>query len=450
MNSRTPTREVSISLTLRDLATPLFRCKRVLIATFLCVFATATLLGFLRFHKYESHMLIQVGPQRPDPVLTAEAGSQTGDPRALTDGEVNSEAELIKTRDLLKQVVLASGIWNTHGGWFFNFFHPRQTEGKRVAKAVRALDRQIQVEATADANLIKVTYSSPDPARAYSVLKSLSKLYLDKHAAIQTLPGSDQFLVQQVQGSDPGLRTFEQSQGVAEGNNERAAIAQQLTNAVGESHTIEWVIATDEQLIQSERQHLKDTPQISSAEPGTLAAILPLQSLRQSLLTAETARKQLLMKYEPSDPVVKEADQKVADAKAAIDEAKRNQDVDHPADRDLTIESLRDSLAKDQADLETQNASLAAKQREIEGLRSQMVRLGSQPLAVAIATPPEVPLRPIHSAALIFLMAFAIAVLVSLLTTYMTDYFDPSFRTPAEVIDILGVGIVVALAKKTA
>jgi uncharacterized protein involved in exopolysaccharide biosynthesis len=450
MNPRTPTREVSISFTLRDLATPLFRCKRVLIATFLCVFATATLLGFLRFHKYESHMVIRVGLQRPDPVLTAEAANQTGAPRALNDREVNSEAELIKAHDLLKQVVLAGGAKNTDGGRFFNLFHPWQTEGERVASAVQALDRQIQVKAAHNANLVKVTYSSSDPALAYGVLKSLSKLYLEKHAAAKTLPGSNQLLAQQVQDSDPDLRTLEQSPGVAEGNKERAGIAQQLTKAVGEFHTIELAITTDEQLIQSEREHLKDTPQTSSTGPGAPAAILPLQSLTESLLTAEAARKQLLIKYEPSDPVVKDADQKVADAKAAIDEAKRNQDANQLTGRNSTIESLRDSLAEDQADLETQNASLAGKQREIESLRSQMIRLGNQPLTVAIATPPEAPLRPIHSAALIFLIAVLIAVLVSLLTTYMTDYFDPSFRTPAEVIDILGVGVVVALAKKTA
>lgn len=449
MNSRTPTREVSISFTLRDLATPLFRCWRVLIATFLCVFATATLYGFLRFHKYESRMVIGVVLQRPDPVLTAEARNQTGAPGALTDREVGSEAGLIKTRDLLKQVVIASGIKNTHGSWFFNLFHPWRTEGERVAKAVQALDRQIQVKAMPRTNLIEVTYSSSNPALAYGVLKSLSRLYLAKHA-VQTLPRSDQSLVQQEQDSDPGLRTFEQSPGVAEGNNERAGIAQQLTKAVGDSHAIEWAIATDEELIQSERDHLKDTPQTSSIGLDTQAAILPLQSLKESLLAAETARKRLLMKYEPSNPLVKDADQKVADVKAAIGEAERNQDVDQPGDRDFTIESLRESLTKDQADLEAQKASLAAKQRDIESLRSRMIRLGSRPLDVVIAAVPEVSPRPMHSTALIFLIAFAIAVLASLLTTYMIDYFDPSFRTPAEVIDILGVGVVVGLAKKTA
>jgi capsular polysaccharide biosynthesis protein len=33
---------------------------------------------------------------------------------------------------------------------------------------------------------------------------------------------------------------------------------------------------------------------------------------------------------------------------------------------------------------------------------------------------------------------------------YMADYMDSSFHTPAEVIDILGIPVVVGVSKKTA
>ena len=56
MVARVSTREDSVSVTLRDLASPLFRCKRVLITTFLLVFAVVASFGLLRWHKYESRM----------------------------------------------------------------------------------------------------------------------------------------------------------------------------------------------------------------------------------------------------------------------------------------------------------------------------------------------------------------------------------------------------------
>jgi uncharacterized protein involved in exopolysaccharide biosynthesis len=318
MNPRLPTREVSLSFTLRDLATPLFRCKRVLIATFLLVFATVTLLGLLCFHKYESDMVILDGRQRTDPAVTAEAAKQTGAPAALTDREVTSDAELIKTRGLLEQVVLANGMQNKHGE-FFHFFHPSQTEAYRVDRAVQALGNQIQVEAPPNTNLIKVTYRSSDPALAYGVLKSLGNLYLEKRAA-------------------------------------------------DESHAIELAIAADEQRIQSDLEQLKST--------------------------------------QPLDET---------DSEAQAKEQSYSQDLS---------------------------------QREKEHTSDELARARGD--SVALPVPPKLPVRPTHSRALILFIALALAVLVSLLTTFVIDYFDPFFHTPAEVIDILGIGVVVALAKRTA
>ncbi len=493
MNSRLPTREVSISLTLRDLAMPLFRGKRVLAASFLVVFATAVLLGLLFFHKYESHMEILVSRERLDPVGTTTGGAnQTGATPGLTYREIASDAELVTTRDLLEQVVLANGLENPRAGDFYEFFHPRQTEADRVARAVQSLGSQIQVEVAPKTNLIKVTYSSWDPKQAYGVLKSLSDLYLAKHVAIHRPPGSDPYLVQQVQSykaalaeAEASLRAFGQP-GAAKPDKERAEITQQLTDAVGETNTIEQAIAADEQRIENDQEQLKGTSQTLSRRQDSHEANLQLEALRAKLFAAETARADLLVNHVPGDPLVKWADQEVAEAKAAIVKERQHPEVDQPADRDPSHESWQDNLARDEADLERQKASLAANQGGIESMRSQMDKLDSQSSgetdsereareqdylhslslkgqeqipgglgrtrteSVAIAVPPEIPVRPSHRLAVIFLVALSVAMLVSLITTYMVDYFDPYFRTPAEVIDILGVGVVVALPKRTA
>jgi uncharacterized protein involved in exopolysaccharide biosynthesis len=429
MNSRVRTERGSKGLTLRDIATPLFRRKRLLIVVFLFVFAMAVSLGLLCFHKYESQMTILVSRERLDPVVTAGATNRIGEPPPLSDREVNSDAELLKTHDLLEQVVLANGLQNPHGGRFLNFFRRRQTQEDRVAAAVQALVSQIQVETAPQTNLIKVTYRSPDRDLAYGVLKSLGNLYLEKHAAIHRPPGSNQFLTQQAQhykealeDAQAAIRAFGQPQDVAGPNNEGAELAWQLYETVAGSHVIEQAIAADEQRIQVDQEQMKLTPQTS--------------------LT----------------------------------------------DRAPDFDSLQKNLAKDQADLETQQASLAANERRMEAMQSQLVKLRSQPLdeagvareanareqgyvqylsqreqdrasggldrtrteSVAIAVPPAIPLRPGYSPALIILIAFAAAALISLLMVYITDHYDPSFHTPAEVIDFLGVPVVVALPKRTA
>ena len=125
MDGGTGTRQDSMTFSLRDVTAPLFRRKRFLVVTFLFLFAAAALLGLHRLHKYESHMAILVSRERLDPLVTTEATSQMGAMTpALTDQEVNSEAELLKSRDLLEDVVLANGIQNAHGSPFLNFFRP--------------------------------------------------------------------------------------------------------------------------------------------------------------------------------------------------------------------------------------------------------------------------------------------------------------------------------------
>src|SRR5271156_562072 len=91
-----------VNLTLRDLTAPLIRRKRVGMLTFLCVFAVVALIGLLRRQTYESHMSILISREGPP---------------SLTDQEVNSEAESLKSHELLERVVLSNGLQNgQHSG----------------------------------------------------------------------------------------------------------------------------------------------------------------------------------------------------------------------------------------------------------------------------------------------------------------------------------------------
>jgi uncharacterized protein involved in exopolysaccharide biosynthesis len=135
-----------VNLTLRDLTVPLIRRKRVWMLTFLCVFAIAALIGLLRRQTYESHMSILISREGLRPAEATEAKAQTDAPtRPLTDPEVTSEAESLKSHEFLERVVLANGLQNGQDSRFLSFLLPRQTETFRVAHAVRLLDRQVQI-----------------------------------------------------------------------------------------------------------------------------------------------------------------------------------------------------------------------------------------------------------------------------------------------------------------
>jgi uncharacterized protein involved in exopolysaccharide biosynthesis len=494
MSPRLLTRAERTSFTLRDLLTPLFRRKRTLILTFLSIFAIALLLGLLRLHKYESRMAILVTRERQDPLVSTEATNQPSFTPALTDEEVNSEAELLKSRDLLERVVTANGMQNSRGG-LLSFLQSRRTEADRIARAVRGLANQISVETPSKSNLIEVSYSSSDPGEAYAVLNSLSSFYLEKHAEVHRPPGSYQFFAQQAQSyktalakAEANLRAFGRTEGVSDPNQERTDLAMQLTAAMGQLDSIEQSIAADKKRVQSEKGQMRLTPQRSATKQDVQAANLLLQNLGTSLLAAETKRTQLLLKYDPKYPLVQEADQEVAEAKAAIAEAERKPYINQTTDRDPTFELLRENLAKDEADLAGQEASLAASKQGIKSMKAEIVKLGSQALDqadlereakadeqnyllylskreqertsdeldrtrienVAIAVPPAIPVLPTHGLLGILSIAFAIAGTLSLASAYALDFLDSCFHTPVQVAETLGIPIVVAVPRRTA
>jgi uncharacterized protein involved in exopolysaccharide biosynthesis len=69
---------------------------------------------------------------------------------------------------------------------------------------------------------------------------------------------------------------------------------------------------------------------------------------------------------------------------------------------------------------------------------------------VAIAIPPNIPVLPIMTPAMVIVLALIFAAFAATLTAYGFDHFDSSFHTPADVVDTLGIPVVITMSKKTA
>jgi uncharacterized protein involved in exopolysaccharide biosynthesis len=486
----------SSDISLRDLVAPLFRRKRLMWFSFPVLFAVFVVLGLLTTHRFESSMAILVNRERFDPLVTPESTSGmilASNP--VTEEEINSEVELLKSSDVLEKVVLANGLADNPGFSLLAMLHPGQTTQDRVARAVKALARKLKIEPAVKTNVIDVSYSSANPQTAYGVLKTLGGLYLQKHVAVHRPAGTYDFFAHEtqryrtaLQDAEVRLRDFGQTQGAAAPDLVRTDLALQLTNSIGLLHAAQQAIAADEQHIRSDREQMKVTPQRSATTRSANAANLLLQQLQSGLLAAQTKRTQLLLKYDPAYPLVQEADREIVQTKAAIDQAEQTSYVDQTTDRDPTFELLRADLARTRADLAGQQATLAATRRSIQNMQTQMSDLDQKALTqqdllreqkanednyllylskreqarmsdaldktrianVAIAIPPSIPVLPVHSVPLVIVVAFGLAGVLSILLAYTADYLDSSFQTPAQVIEILDIPVVISMPKRTA
>jgi uncharacterized protein involved in exopolysaccharide biosynthesis len=225
------------------------------------------------------------------------------------------------------------------------------------------------------------------------------------------------------------------------------------------------------------------TPQLDDDSTNLL-----LQNLGARLQAAETKRAQFLQKYAPTYALVQDANKEVSEAKAAIAAAKTSSQGKQTPARLPDLAFMRERLAHDQADLATQRASLSAVRQVLEELKAQMLKSGSnrldnadlerevkadeqsylrylsrreqertagvldRPRAVsaASATPPTVPASPVRGRGVIFLVALGLAAAVSFPAALILDCFDPCFHTPTQVIETLGIAVVLAVPKMTA
>jgi uncharacterized protein involved in exopolysaccharide biosynthesis len=165
-------------ITLRDMLVPLFRHGRLMLISFV-VIALASVLVALRVSKtYEAHMEVLVDRERVDPVVTTESTTPIMIPAAaVTEEEVNSEADLLKSQDVLEEVVLENGLANDAKPSLWARLFGKQDQFVDVSLAVKHLGNALKIETPTKTNLIDVSYASSRSSRprtAYSVHWRLS------------------------------------------------------------------------------------------------------------------------------------------------------------------------------------------------------------------------------------------------------------------------------------
>jgi uncharacterized protein involved in exopolysaccharide biosynthesis len=483
--------------TLRDWLAVGFRRRRLVLLSFFGVFLGATVFAWSwAANYYQSSMQVLVQQDRSDPAITPAQTASILTNNLVTPDQINSEIALLQGGDMLRSVVMTCGLDQASLTEMFLRADPTQRKAMRVAKAAGRLAKALHVEAEKNADVINVSYGRKGaPETPACVLENLSKLYLEKHLLLRRPNGTSEFFAQETDKYQQALRkaetelaNFGREEGVVAPDVERTDMAQQVVYSVAALHQAQQAIAADQQRIADDERQMEKTPARSSTQEISNSADVLLQQLQSNLLAAQLKRTQLLLKYEPSYPLVQEADQEIAETQAAIDGAQETQYVNHTTDRDPTFELLREDIAKTRADLASQKATAATVEQSIRSMQRQMVDLDQKAVRqaslvreakadegnyllylskreqertadaldqkkianVAIAVPPSVPALPAHSPWLVMLVGFFVAAFVSLGAAVVAEYLDPSFRTPAEVAEILRVPVLASVPRQAA
>jgi uncharacterized protein involved in exopolysaccharide biosynthesis len=483
--------------TLRDWLAIGFRRRRLVLLSFFGVFLGATLFAwFWAANYFESSMKVLVQQDRSDPAITSVQNASILTNTLVTPDQINSEVSLLQGGDMLRTIVTTCGLEQDSLTDVFLPSDPAERKAIKVAKAAQRLAKALDVEAEKNSDTILVTYGRRGaPQVPACVLENLSRLYLEKHLQLRRPTGTSDFFAQETEkyqqaltAAELQLAKFGVIEGVVAPDVERTNMAQQVVNSVAALHQTQQAIAADQHRIAEAERQLESTPSRSSTQEISNSADVLMQQLQATLLTAQIKKTQLLLKYDPSYPLVKEVDQEIAQTQSAIEDAQKTRFVNHTTDRDPTFELLREDIVKTRVDLASQTATAAQLENSIKSMQLQMVdwdqkavRQGSlireakanesnyllylakreqertadaldkkRIANVSIAVPPFVPSLPLHSPWQVMLIGFFVALFVCVSSAVVAEHLDPSFQSPLEVAELLNVPVVVSVPHRAA
>lgn len=491
-----------LTLTLRDVVAPVFRQSRLAALIFAGIFFGALLCALVLPRKYEAEMKIFVNRERVDPVVTPNPDTYAGAVPLVSEEDLNSEVELLKSRDLLEKVVIACGLngrrdfaWGRLVDRAANTLRgAASTPETRLARSVQDLEERLTVDPLKKTTLIRVAYTAHDPALAAHVLQTLGTLYQEKHASVHRPAGTFSFFDQEteryrneVATAEAQLTEFDREQGVVAAAAQKQLLLQQLSvfeTELQQAQTNAWEAIQRAAALKAQavRTPERQTTSMKKTDNWQLLA-----QLEGTLLSLELKRSEMLLKYAPTYPPVQQLETQISQARAAISQAHESPTQEIATDRPPAQDWLATELAKaetDHAAFEAQAMASARVVRHYEesaqsldkkgAMQDDLIRdvktaednyllylhkreearisdaLDSKRIVnVSIAEAATVPALPTLRLAWLLIGGFFAAGIVSVGSAYAADRIDSSFRTPDELGSYLDVTVLASIPKSS-
>jgi uncharacterized protein involved in exopolysaccharide biosynthesis len=453
----------------------MFRHQRLLSISFFSIIFLSFVTALVMPPKYESSVKLLVQREREDTLISPDrSGTYQAQPTEISEADLNSELELLRTDDILRKTVLQNGLAGTN------------PSPLKIDHAVEKLKDDLHIDPINKSNIIGVTYRSKSPQLSANVLNALVALYLDKHLQIRRSNREYQFFDQQAAMYKEKLQQVEKQ--IADSN----TVAPQLTrdqmvdkqaDLAASAATTNAEIAETRMRIASLEKLEKQTPERLVTEKKTADNPQLLQNMKGALLSLELERDQLLAKYQPSYRPVQDLNKRIADTQALIALQGKEPVREEITNQNTAYEWIRTELAKAQADLQglvgrktADSAILVSNGQNLRSLNVDAIQqqdllrqaktaednylLYSQKreearisdeldarkiMNVSVVQSAMVPAMHVHQRAKLMMFGVLAAILISMAVALISDFFDPRFRTLHELASSLDVPVLAAI-----
>jgi uncharacterized protein involved in exopolysaccharide biosynthesis len=349
-------------VSVRDVASVLFRHKLLLCVTFLAIALGTAVVTVLMPNEYESRMKILVKNTRSDvPITPEQTTASTGSyfENDVSENQINSEIELLTSEDLLKQVVTECGLYGG-GASIASKLGIKQapsSQATQIEEAAKRLAKDLVITPVKKANIIEVKYSSRSPEISAAVLRKLGDLYLEKHVKLHRPPGTYEFFKTQadqseakLQEAEKRLSSFQQSMNVVSLTQQKDQTVQKLTEAKSKLLETETFLREVADRIAKGQQQLETLAPRVVTQRRALPNQYSAERLNTLIVELQNRRTQLLTKFRADDRLVKEVDQQLKNTRVALDKASKETATEQSTDLNPLRQTLEAELARGRVD----------------------------------------------------------------------------------------------------
>jgi uncharacterized protein involved in exopolysaccharide biosynthesis len=369
MNANAPNDGYFQSETIQQIFAALRRQARVLAVCFLAL--SAGILGaFIATPPlYDGNLKILVKRDRADSLVSgsADTAANRNYYRELTETEVMSQVELLRSAELLEKVAEETGLAKR-----VRAERPSLTSVDALDTAAKSLRERLDISPVKRTWLIDVNYEADDRRFTRHVLDTLARLYLEKHLELQRPAGTYQFFADQAVRAKQDLEDirgrlaeFSLRHQVISASLEKAAVLEKLNDFDALRQQASAMLAESTRRLDTVSADLASVPQSRTAAVKTDTTAV--NEVKTRILNLEMQRTQMLQKFTPTYRGVLEIDGQLRDAHAALAAAERMPAREETVADNPTRQWLDTEAARTRAD----QAAMQARVRSLSGAVAQ-------------------------------------------------------------------------------
>ncbi len=353
--------------------TVLFRRKWLILLMFIGLSALTATFVVLTPDRYKSSMKILVKNERVDAAVSADEHTWK-DVRQVSEEAINSEIELLKSRDLIQLV--AEKIYQAQQS---------ETTNKKpgtVENEIENIQSNLEVNPVKKSEVIEVTYNDKSADKTVAVLKELIVGYLDKHLKAHRTPGTHEFFKNQTDTYEKQLKDIQNETTVFRKKYEVADLETQKKLNLNYQADMEKFMFRAEADVRDAEQKMLDLRRQINAMPKRITTQqreipnqFSIERMNTMIVDLNHRKTQLLTKFNDDDRLVQEVDKQIADTRIALEKAEKFKSYESQTDPNPVRMTLEPELAKTEAALAGFRAQRDIMAKQLQGYRGRQLEL---------------------------------------------------------------------------